>query len=139
MLQHSRTSGGEKQAVDANALVDEYLRLAYSGFRSKYKNFACSIDTNYDPQLGRLEAVPQELGQVLLNLYNNAFYAVRQKHQLVQVLGDGEEKAYAPKVSVSTRKLHGQVEIRVRDNGVGMAEHVKSKVFQPFFTTKPTR
>lgn len=138
MLQHSRTSTGERQAINANVLAEEYLRLAYNSFRAKDRNFACIIDTNYDLQLEQLEAVPQEPGQVLLNLYNNAFYAVKQKHKLMQVPGDGEGKAYVPKVSMSPRQLRGQVEIRVRDNGVGMAEDVKSKVFQPFFTTKPT-
>ena len=131
MLQHSRASSGEKQFTNLNSLAEEYLRLAYSGYRSKERDFTCTIETSLDENLEKVEVVPQELGRVLLNLFNNAFYAVQQKQRL-------EQPGYEPKVTLSTYKQEGQVEIRVRDNGSGIPESLKSKVFQPFFTTKPT-
>jgi signal transduction histidine kinase/ligand-binding sensor domain-containing protein len=131
MLQHSRASSGEKQLTNLNDLADEYLRLAYHGLRAKDKNFECTLETSFDAKLEKVELVQQDMGQVLLNLYNNAFYAVKQKQQA------GLE-GYEPKVTVSTRRQGRRVEIKVRDNGVGIPENVKSKIFQPFFTTKPT-
>ncbi|MFD3003038.1 two-component regulator propeller domain-containing protein [Pontibacter toksunensis] len=131
MLQHSRPSTGEKQLVNLNTLTEEYLRLSYCGIRAKYKDFTCTLDTTYDQELEKVKVVPQELGQVLLNLFNNAFYAVQQKKKLV-------DSGYEPKVVVNTRRLGNKVEIRVWDNGTGVADNLKSKVFQPFFTTKPT-
>jgi signal transduction histidine kinase len=131
MLQHSRTSNGEKQLTHINALVDEYLRLAYHGLRAKDKEFNASLITNFDPSLRQIEVVPQELGRVLLNLFNNAFYATQQK----KVHLNGQ---YQPEVLVSTKEAGNNVEIRVKDNGTGIPESVKSKIFQPFFTTKPT-
>jgi two-component system, NtrC family, sensor kinase len=131
MLQHSRASSGEKQLTDINALVDEYLRLAYHGLRAKEKDFNADFKLEADPTLGKLEVVPQEIGRVLLNLFNNAFYATSQKKQ--QLNGQ-----YQPEVRVSTKVVGDKVEIRVKDNGTGIPESVKSKIFQPFFTTKPT-
>jgi ligand-binding sensor domain-containing protein/signal transduction histidine kinase len=131
MLQHSRTSAGQKEPTDLNALADEYLRLSYSGFRAKHKDFSCTLDTAYDQNLRKVEVVPQELGRVLLNLFHNAFYALQQK-QLLGLAG------YEPKVAVSTAARNGKAQIRVWDNGTGIAESVKGKIFQPFFTTKPT-
>jgi signal transduction histidine kinase len=131
MLQHSRASSGEKQFTNLNTLAEEYLRLAYHGLRAKVKLFECTLSTSYDPKLELVEVAPQELGRVLLNLFNNAFYAVQQKQQL------GIE-GYEPKVIVSTGIKNGKVEIKVRDNGTGIPESVQRKVFQPFFTTKPT-
>jgi two-component system, NtrC family, sensor kinase len=131
MLQHSRTSSGKKQLTNLNALADEYLRLSYHGLRAKDKSFTCTLVTDFDRELGKVDAVPQDLGRVLLNLYNNAFYAVQQKQKLGQ-------EGYEPKVTVSTHRQEGQVKIRVRDNGTGIPESVKNKIFQPFFTTKPT-
>ncbi|WP_162054656.1 two-component regulator propeller domain-containing protein [Pontibacter pamirensis] len=130
MLQHSRASSGEKQRTNLSSLAEEYLRLAYSGFRSKNKGFTCTIETSFDENLEKVEVMPQELGRVLLNLFNNAFYAVQQKQRL-------EQPNYGPKVRVSTHKQEGQVEIRVQDNGTGVQESVMNKIFQPFFTTKP--
>ncbi|MFD3003317.1 two-component regulator propeller domain-containing protein [Pontibacter toksunensis] len=131
MLEHSRTSAGERQLTNLNALVDEYFRLSYSGFRAKHKDFSCTLETAYGQSLEKIEVVPQELGRVLLNLFNNAFYAVQQKDKLVLV-------GYEPKVAVSTSILNSKVEVRVWDNGTGVPESVKGKIFQPFFTTKPT-
>ncbi|WP_237144824.1 ATP-binding protein [Pontibacter pamirensis] len=131
MLEHSRASTGEKRLTDLNALVEEYLRLAYAGVRASDKDFTCTLDTCYDQSLKKMEVVPQELGRVLLNLFNNAFYAVRQKQKWGLV-------GYEPKVAVSTATQNGKVEIRVWDNGTGISESVKGKIFQPFFTTKPT-
>jgi signal transduction histidine kinase len=129
MLQHSRASTGEKEATDINALADEYLRLAYHGFRAKDKSFNAILETNLDQSIGKIKAVPQELGRVLLNLYNNAFYAVNEK---AGTLG------YDPKVRLSTTKHGNSILIAVQDNGKGIPEKVKEKIFQPFFTTKPT-
>jgi signal transduction histidine kinase len=131
MLQHSRASKGEKQPTDMNVLVDEYLRLSYHGLRAKDKLFNATIKTNLEAGLGNVNIVPQEVGRVLLNLFNNAFYAV---HEQMKKLGDG----YEPTVSVHTKKLDGKIEISVRDNGLGISKSVVDKVFQPFFTTKPT-
>ena len=132
MLQHSRASTGERAPTDVNALADEYLRLSYHGLRAKDKSFNATLTTNFEPDLPLVEAAGQEVGRVLLNMFTNAFYATQQRQKLAQ-------PGYAPEVRVSTRRLpDGDVEIRVRDNGTGMPESVKAKVFQPFFTTKPS-
>jgi signal transduction histidine kinase/ligand-binding sensor domain-containing protein len=131
MLQHSRTSSGQKEPTDLNALANEYMRLAYHGLRAKDKNFTARLVTDLAPRLEKVEVVPQELGRVLLNLFNNAFYAVQQKQKL------GLEK-YDPEVRLSTRQRGGKVEVRVRDNGTGIPPKDRGKIFQPFFTTKPS-
>ncbi|UFH53752.1 tetratricopeptide repeat protein [Spirosoma sp. KNUC1025] len=131
MLEHSRNHTGKKQLTDLNTLTDEYLRLAYHGFRSKDKELTIDLTTQFDTAPVKVEVVSQEIGRVLLNLFNNAFYAVRQKQQA----GVAD---YHPTVQVSTRHQAGQVEICVRDNGTGIPQTVLDKIFQPFFTTKPT-
>ncbi|MBC6608717.1 histidine kinase [Hymenobacter sp. BT188] len=132
MLEHSRASTGELQPTDINTLADEYLRLAYHGLRAKDKTFNATLYTNLYPELGQVNAISQDIGRVFLNLFTNAFYAVQKKKECVS---DG----YVPTVSVSTRRTEaGDVEVRVRDNGMGMPATVKDKIFQPFFTTKPT-
>ena len=130
MLQHSRETQGQKEPTDINALAEEYLRLSYQGLRAKDKAFNAAIQTNFDPTVGTIDIIPQDIGRVLLNLYNNAFYAVSEmkKHQ---------PQGYEPNVSVSTTKADGMVEIRVKDNGTGIPQKVRDKIFQPFFTTKP--
>ena len=131
MLQHSRSSSGVKEPTDINALADEYLRLAYHGLRAKEKSFNAQIKTDFDNSIGNVNIVPQDIGRVVLNLINNAFYAVseKQNHNL---------NGYVPTVSVSTKKINGTVEVKVADNGNGIPEKVLDKIFQPFFTTKPT-
>ncbi|UPL49814.1 ATP-binding protein [Hymenobacter sublimis] len=132
MLEHSRASTGERQATNLNGLADEYLRLAYHGLRAKDKSFNATLVTNFDPNLGTVEAVSQDVGRVLLNLFTNAFYAVQKRKELNQ-------PGYSPIVTVSTRHLpNGDVEVQVRDNGMGIPRAVVDKIFQPFFTTKPT-
>ena len=131
MLEHSRASSGQRAPTDVNALADEYLRLAYHGLRAKDKSFNAALRTDLAPGLPPVEGVGADLGRVLLNLFNNAFYAVQQR----QLAG---EPGYQPTVTVTTRQLAGQVEIRVSDNGTGIPEVVQAKIFQPFFTTKPT-
>jgi signal transduction histidine kinase len=131
MLEHSRASTGERQPVDVNHLADEYLRLAYQGLRAKDKSFNATLNTDFAPDLPEVEAIGPDLGRVLLNLFSNGFYAVRQR----QLRGEAD---YAPTVSVSTRRCNDEVEIRVRDNGMGIPEAVRQKIFQPFFTTKPS-
>jgi signal transduction histidine kinase len=131
MLQHSRSATGERELTDLNVLVEQYLQLAYHGYRAKDKGFSTDLSTHYDSTIDRVNLVPQEIGRVLLNLFNNAFYAVCVKKQ--QLNG-----TFEPVVSVSTRKEGNQVVITVRDNGTGMSPRVVDKVFQPFFTTKPT-
>jgi len=130
MLQHSRTSSGQKEPTDINALVDEYLRLAYHGLRAKDKSFHARFETDFDNTINNVTVVPQEIGRVILNLLNNAFYAVTEKKKLA---GD----AYTPTVNITTRKKTDRVEIKVNDNGNGVPQKILDKIFQPFFTTKP--
>ena len=132
MLEHSRASTGEKQATNLNALADEYLRLAYHGLRAQNKNFNCQLITDFDPSLPQVPLVQQDVGRVLLNLFNNAFYAVQEKKDAVQ------DATFQPAVTVQTRGEGNQIIIRVSDNGTGIPDSVKQKIFQPFFTTKPT-
>lgn len=132
MLEHSRASTGERQPTNLNLLADEYLRLAYHGLRAKDKTFNATLSTHFDPNLGTVEAVSQDVGRVLLNLFTNAFYAVQKRKELNQ-------PGYVPTVTVRTRALpEGDVEVRVCDNGTGIPPAVVEKIFQPFFTTKPT-
>lgn len=131
MLQHSGSNSAKKEATDINALTEEYLRLSYHGLRAKDKNFNASLVFNGDSRISKLNVVPQEIGRVLLNLFNNAFYAVQQKKSLL----NGQ---YQPEVKVSTYQQNGKLQIKIRDNGTGIPESVKQKIFQPFFTTKPT-
>jgi signal transduction histidine kinase len=131
MLQHSISHTGEKEPTDINALVEEYLRLSYHGLRAKNKDFNVDFKLEAGPAVGKVEVVPQEIGRVLLNLFNNAFYATAQKK--LQLNGQ-----YKPLVIVSTKTIGDKVEIRVRDNGTGIPQAVQQKIFQPFFTTKPT-
>lgn len=131
MLQHSRSSSGQKELTDINALCDEYLRLAYHGLRAKDKSFNAKFDTSFDESLGKINVIPQEIGRVVLNLINNAFYAVSEKKNMA---GD----SYVPAVIVSTKKINNSTEIKVSDNGTGILQKALDKIFQPFFTTKPT-
>jgi two-component system NtrC family sensor kinase len=131
MLQHSRASTGQKEPTDINALADEYLRLAYHGLRAKDNSFNATMKTDFDKAIEKINIVPQDIGRVLLNLYTNAFYAMNEKKKR-----KGEN--FEPVVSVSTKKLNNKVEVRVRDNGSGIPQKVLDKIFQPFFTTKPT-
>ena len=131
MLQHSRSSTGKKEPTDIKALADEYLRLTYYGLRAKDKSFNAEIKSDLDPSIGKINIVPQEIGRVLLNLINNAFYAVNEKAKL-------GAPNYEPRVIVSTKKLDGKVGISVADNGNGIPKNIVDKVFQPFFTTKTT-
>ena len=132
MLQHSRTNSGEKEIIDINALVDEYLRLAYHGLRAKDKSFNATLETSYDDSIGKIEITPQDIGRVVLNLITNAFYACNERKNV------SEESDYKPLVSVSTKTDLKNVEISVKDNGNGIPKHIIAKIFQPFFTTKPT-
>ena len=131
MLQHSQKSTGKKEPTDINKLADEYLRLSYHGMRAKDKLFNAALQTDFDENIGTINITPQDIGRVILNLYNNAFYAVAEK--MKQQDGD-----YEPTVSVSTKKLNDKIEIRVEDNGNGIPQNIVDKIFQPFFTTKPT-
>ncbi len=131
MLQHSRASTGEKQPTDINALADEYLLLSYQAMRSKDKAFQATVEKHFDESIGKINVVPQDIGRVLLNLYQNAFYAVNQRKQQA-----GE--TFEPLVFVSTKVRNGKAEIIVRDNGNGISQKHLDKIFQPFFTTKPT-
>ena len=135
MLQHSKASTGKKELTDINKLTDEYLRLSYHGLRAKDKSFNADFNTDFDNSIGKINIVPQDIGRVLLNLFNNAFYAVNEKltaHR--SPLTDN----YKPLVSVQTKKLNGNIEIVVSDNGNGIPQNIVDKIFQPFFTTKPT-
>ena len=139
MLQHSRSSTGVKELTDINALCDEYLRLSYHGLRAKDKEVNAIIKTDFDDNVGKINIIPQDIGRVLLNLYNNAFYAVSErKRNTVNEEKDGNFISYEPTVSVTTKKSENSVNITVGDNGNGIPQKVIDKIFQPFFTTKPT-
>jgi two-component system NtrC family sensor kinase len=137
MLQHSRSSNGIKESTDINALCDEYLRLAYHGLRAKDKSFNATTKTDFDASIGNINIIPQDIGRVMLNLITNAFYATNEKAKL-------DFDIYEPIVTVSTKRLDspsgggGKIEIRVADNGNGIPQKIRDKIFQPFFTTKPT-
>jgi signal transduction histidine kinase/ligand-binding sensor domain-containing protein len=131
MLQHARSSTGVKEPTDINALADEYLRLSYHGLRAKDKEFNAIMKTDFGNAIGKINIIPQNIGRVLLNLYNNAFYAVTEKAK--QQTND-----YEPTISVATKKINNKVEITVKDNGNGIPQNIADKIFQPFFTTKPT-
>lgn len=140
MLHHSRTSTGQKELTDINLLADEYLRLSYHGLRAKDKSFNATLRTDFDERVGKVNIVPQDIGRVLLNLFNNAFYAVTEKKESKTHSPGG----YEPTVSVTTKLIPAsgtktaQVEIRVWDNGIGISQSIHDKIYQPFFTTKPT-
>ena len=131
MLQHSRTSSGQKELTDINALADEYLRLAYHGLRAKDKTFNAAMKTDYDETIGLIKIIPQDIGRVILNLITNAFYVVTEKKKQLP-------EGYEPVVSVSTKKEMNKVIVKVTDNGNGIPQKILDKIFQPFFTTKPT-
>jgi len=131
MLMHSRNNSGIKESADINALADEYFRLSYHGIRARDKSFNSKTETSFDPAVGKAEIIPNDIGRVFLNLYNNAFYAVAEKKKL-------NSSGFEPAVSVSTKRLNGKIEIRIKDNGNGIPKKLLDKIFQPFFTTKPT-
>lgn len=134
MLLHSRKSSGEKEPTDINLLADEYIQLSYHGLRAKDKSFNASLEKHYDEALGKINVVPQDMGRVFLNLFTNSFYSVTEKKQKKEEAGE----PYEPIVSVFTKKLPEAAEIRIKDNGMGMSRDILDKIFQPFFTTKPT-
>jgi signal transduction histidine kinase len=131
MLQHSRSSNGQKEPTNINALADEYLKLVYHGLRAKDKSFNATLKTDFDETIGKINIIPQDIGRVILNLINNSFYAVDEKK-------NQQPEGYEPTVSVITKKINDKVEIKVIDNGNGIPQKVLDKIFQPFFTTKPT-
>jgi len=131
MLEHSRAGTGQKEPTNINNLADEYLRLAFHGLRAKDKEFNAELITHFEEKLPKVNAVPQDMGRVFLNLFNNAFYAVNQKKKTAGAV-------YKPEVSVSTSTQNGQIIIKVKDNGIGIPDAIKEKIMQPFFTTKPT-
>ncbi|HEX5150625.1 MAG TPA: 7TM-DISM domain-containing protein [Parafilimonas sp.] len=140
MLQHSRTGTGQKEPTDINKLADEYVRLAYHGMRAKDKDFNAEIKTEFDESIGKINVVQQDIGRVLLNLFNNAFYAGNEK---LQSASGGHKLAaqnslYVPIVTIVTKKAGDKVVITVEDNGNGIPQNIIDKIFQPFFTTKPT-
>ena len=152
MLEHSRTSTGVKEMSDINKLADEYLRLTYHGLRAKDKSFNADFTTDFDENLPKIKVIPQDLGRVFLNLINNAFYAVNERANQIrsgnfesfqnvkagQTYTPSTPSSWSPTVCVTTEQLKNQILIKVKDNGTGMPENVRSKIFQPFFTTKPT-
>jgi signal transduction histidine kinase len=131
MLQHSRSSSGVKELTDINALAEEFLRLSYHGLRAKDKSFNATLKSDFDSSIGMIRIVSDEIGRVILNLLNNAFYAVSEKKKQ-------NPEGYEPTVSISTHLSGNHVEIKVGDNGNGISQNILDKIFQPFFTTKPT-
>ncbi len=138
MLQHSQSGKGQKEPTDINALCDEYLRLSYHGLRAKDKGFNANLKVDFDESIGNINIIPQDIGSVLLNLFNNAFYAVSHKLKNCQAEPVEAGLNYEPSVSINTKKINDKIEIRVSDNGNGIPSNIVDKIFQPFFTTKPT-
>ena len=135
MLQHSRTGSGQKELTDINALADEYLRLAYHGLRAKDKSFNAKFEMDFDPAIPKINVMPQEIGRVILNLINNAFYAA----PLPPKAGFRDsDYSHNPTVWLRTSKEDNKILISVKDNGPGIPANILDKIFQPFFTTKPT-
>ena len=131
MLQHARSSSGIKELTDINFLAEEYLKLSYHGFRAKHKLFNVAINTTFDPQLDKISIVPQDVGHVLINVFNNAFYSVSEKAKI-------SKPGYEPAITVITYREGAAIKIKIRDNGLGIAAKYLDKIYQPFFTTKPT-
>jgi signal transduction histidine kinase/ligand-binding sensor domain-containing protein len=131
MLQHSKKTSGQKEPTNIYALADEYLRLSFHGMRAKDKDFSATSNTDFDESIGLINIIPQDISRVLLNLYNNGFYAVIEKAKQ-------QANGYDPTISVRTKKINNTVELTVKDNGNGIAQNIVDKIFQPFFTTKPT-
>jgi signal transduction histidine kinase len=131
MLQHSRKNTGERELSDINSIVDDCLRLSYQALRNKDKSFNAVLETHFDPAIGKVSIIPQDMGRVFLNLFSNALYAVQEKARRT---GNG----YMPTVQVTTHKYGDSIAISVRDNGTGIPEKVVDKIYQPFFTTKPS-
>jgi signal transduction histidine kinase len=131
MLQHSRSNSGQKELTDINALAEEYLRLSYHGFRAKENSFNAVIHTEFDRQIRRIQVVSSDLGRVFLNLFNNSFYSMNEKRKQ-------HPKDYQPEIFIHTKLTGNQLEIRLKDNGNGIEQKLLDKIFQPFFTTKPT-
>jgi two-component system NtrC family sensor kinase len=131
MLQHSQVSTGQKEPTHINKLADEYFRLCYQGFLAKDKSFNATMKTDFDESIGSINIIPQDIGRALLNFYNNAFYAINERSKQ-------QKEGYEPTVSISTKKINDKVEIKVGDNGNGIPQKIVDKIFQPFFTTKPT-
>lgn len=134
MLQHSRTSTDTKEYVDLNKFVGEFLRLSYHGLRANDKSFNAEYKLISDPNLSKIFINSQDFGRVLLNLINNAFYAVNERKKN----SNDAENPYNPTVVLTTEMLHNRIIVKIKDNGVGIPENIKTKIFQPFFTTKPT-
>ncbi len=131
MLLHSRKQGGEMELTDINALAHEYLLLSYQGYRAKNKSFNCAIETSFDKSIGSINIVPGDIGRVLINLFNNSFYSVNEKKKT-----GGDH--YEPRVTLTTKRTGTKAMLIVRDNGVGISQKFVDKIYQPFFTTKPT-
>jgi len=131
MLQHSRRQTGAMELTDLNELAKEYVKLAYHGFRIKHKTFQCSFQTSYDEEMGRIDLVPEDIGHTLVNLFNNAFFSMNEKVKL-------GASNYEPVLKINTERKENKAMITVRDNGLGIPGKIMDKIFQPFFTTKPT-
>ncbi|MBC7935027.1 MAG: nuclear transport factor 2 family protein [Rhizobacter sp.] len=139
MLQHSQSAKGQKQATDINALCDEYLRLSYHGLRAKDKSFNATLKTQFDESIGKINIVPQDIGRVIMNLLTNAFYAVNEKQKMTTDHRlPTTDDLYQPTVGIKTKKINDKIEIKISDNGNGIPSPIIDKIFQPFFTTKPT-
>lgn len=131
MLQHSRGKGGKRDAVDINALLDEYVNLAYHGMRAQKIDFNITLERRLDGDVGLVPIIPQEMGRVFINILNNVFYAVHERGQFT----NGQ---FAPTVEVTTMRRNGYIEIQIAGNGPGIPEHVRQRIFEPFYTTKST-
>lgn len=131
MLQHARKHSGNMELTDLNELAEEYLKLSYHGFRSKHKSFRCTFQTSYDDDIENVNVIPQDMGHILVNLFNNAFYSMNEKMKL-------KLNGYEPVLSITTTKKENKVMVIVKDNGIGIPQKIIDKIFQPFFTTKPT-